>query len=75
MIAIKWIAIWGLVAIAAAIAGGIMASIKNRDHSSWAAWSFVFPPMLIMLALLSRNKGPRPRQRTLDEDDAEHEAA
>jgi hypothetical protein len=67
---LKWIVIWGAVAIGSAIAAGILAGIKRRDHSFWAAWGFVFPPMLIVLLLLPRNQGPKKRQRTLDEEDA-----
>ena len=63
----KVIAIWGLVAIASAIIGGIVAGIKRRDHSFWAAWSFLFPPMLLVLLLMPSNKGPRPRKPGLDE--------
>jgi hypothetical protein len=61
------IAIWGLVAIAAAIIGGIVAGAKRRDHSFWAAWSFLFPPMLLILLVMPSNKGPRQRRPGLDE--------
>jgi hypothetical protein len=71
MNAINVIAIWGLVAISAAVAGGVIAAARNRDHSWWAAWCFVVPPMLILLLLLPRNAGPRPRRPSLDEDDRE----
>ncbi|MEQ1616394.1 MAG: hypothetical protein ABL904_26885 [Hyphomicrobiaceae bacterium] len=67
---LKWIAIWGVVAIGSAIAAGVLAGIKRRDHSFWAAWSFVFPPMLLVLLVLSKNQGPKKRQPTLDEEDA-----
>ena len=67
---LKWIAIWGVVAIGAAIAAGILAGVKRRDHSFWAAWAFVFPPMLFVLLFLPKNQGPKKRQRTLDEEDA-----
>ena len=61
------IAIWGIVAIASAIIAGIVAGAKRRDHSFWAAWSFLFPPMLLVLLLMPSNKGPRPRRPGLDE--------
>lgn len=67
--AITYIAIWGIVSIVAAIAGGVVASVKRRDHSLWAAWCFVAPPLLIWLLLLPKNLGERPRQPSLDEDD------
>jgi uncharacterized membrane protein YfcA len=70
MEAVKWIVVWGIVALAAAILGGIIASYKRRDHSAWAAWCFVFPPLLIVVALLQTNQGPRPRRPSLDQDDA-----
>jgi hypothetical protein len=63
----KVIAIWGVVAIACAIIAGIVAGTKRRNHSFWAAWSFLFPPMLLVLLLLPANKGPRARRPGLDE--------
>jgi len=63
----KIIAIWGILAIAAACIGGVVAGIKRRDHSFWAAWSFLFPPILLLLIALPRNKGPRLKRPSLDE--------
>jgi H+/Cl- antiporter ClcA len=63
----KVIAIWGVVAIASAIIAGIVASAKRRDHSFWAAWSFLVPPMLLILLLMPANKGPRARRPGIDE--------
>ena len=63
----KVIAIWGIVAIASAIVAGIVASVKRRDHSFWAAWSFLVPPMLLILLLMPSNRGPRPRRPGIDE--------
>lgn len=71
MNAIRDIAVWGLVAIVSAVIGGLVAAARNRDHSWWAAWCFVLPPMLILLLFLPRNPGPRPRRPTLDEEDRE----
>jgi hypothetical protein len=59
----KIIAIWGLASIAAAIVAGI----KRRDHSFWAAWSFLVPPMLLILLFMPSNKGPRQRRPGLEE--------
>lgn len=68
----KVIAIWGIVAIASAVLAGIIAGIKRRDHSFWAAWSFLFPPMLLLLLLMPGNRGPRLRRPGIDElDDRE----
>ena len=63
----KVIAIWGVVAIACAIVAGIVAGVKRRDHSFWAAWSFLVPPMLLVLLLMPSNKGPRARRPGIDE--------
>lgn len=67
--AMKWIIIWGGVALAAAILGGIFASQKNRDASSWAAWCFLFPPLVIIAMLLRKNTGPKPARKPLDDLD------
>jgi hypothetical protein len=61
------IAIWGIVSFASAIIAGIVAGAKRRDHSFWAAWSFLVPPMLLILLLMPSNKGPRQRRPGLDE--------
>ena len=61
------IAIWGVVAIACAIIAGIVAGAKRRNHSFWAAWSFLVPPMLLILLLMPGNKGPRARRPGIDE--------
>lgn len=69
MMAVKWIAIWGVTAIAAAVAAAILAGVKNRNYSSWAAWCFVLPPLLVVLILLPAYKGILPPRRTLDEEE------
>jgi Na+-driven multidrug efflux pump len=66
----KLIVIWAAVAAIAMVLAGILAGAKNRDYSAWMAWGFLFPPALFVLVLLPKLKGPRPRQRTLDEEDA-----
>ena len=63
----KAIVIWGIVAFASAIVAGITAGAKRRDHSFWAAWSFLFPPLLIVLLLMPANKGERARKPSIDE--------
>lgn len=65
----RWIAIWGTTALTCAVLAGLVAGFKRRDHSFWAAWSFVFPPMLLLIVLMPVNKGPRPRQPRLDDQD------
>lgn len=64
------IVIWGVSAVIAAMTAGVLAGIKNRDYSFWMGWSFILPPMVLVLALLPKLEGPRPRQPTLDEEDA-----
>ena len=61
------IVIWGLTSIAAAIIGGGLAGMKNRDYSFWMAWCFLVPPLVVWLLLMPRLSGPRPRRPTLDE--------
>lgn len=66
---IKGILIWSIVAFGAALMAAFLASWKNRDYSFWAAWCFLLPPLLLVLALLPKNVGPTPRQPTLDQLD------
>jgi len=68
------IAIWGVTALAAAAISGILAFAKNRDVSSWTAWGFLFPPAVLLFALLPR-LGVRPRRPTLDEQEASQSRA
>jgi hypothetical protein len=70
IVMIKWVVIWGVVAVGSAIVGGILAGYKRRDHSFWAAWSFIFPPMVLVLLATPKNHGTKSRRRTLDEEDA-----
>jgi len=66
---IRGIVIWGGIALGAAAVGGVLAGMKNRDYSSWIAWSFVLPPVVLILLLLPRYQGVRQRRPTLDESD------
>ena len=66
---VKFIAVWGVASIIAAFLAGILAGMKRRDHSFWAAWSFLFPPMLLILLVMPSNKGPRPRRPGIDEQE------
>jgi hypothetical protein len=67
----KIIAIWGVTAVLSALLAGIVAGMKRRDHSFWAAWSFLFPPMLLILLVMPSNKGPRQRRPGIDEQEQE----
>jgi hypothetical protein len=64
---VRGIVVWGLVSIGAAAIGGLLAGAKNRDYSFWIAWCFVLPPLVLVLMILPRLTGPRPRQPRLDE--------
>ncbi|HXF52888.1 MAG TPA: hypothetical protein VNK52_02080 [Hyphomicrobiaceae bacterium] len=70
MVAPELIAIWGATAIAAAVAGGILANIKNRDYSFWIAMSFLLPPAVVVLILLPRLK-ERPVRISTDDDEVD----
>lgn len=64
-----WFAAWGVTAIVCAAIAGVLAGAKNRDYSFWIGWTFVLPPLVVVLALLPRHIGPRPRRTSLDEED------
>lgn len=72
---LRWIVIWAAVATLSAIACGFIANAKNRNASTWAAWGFLLPPVLVVLLLLSRNRGPRSLNPRLDDEDREAEAS
>ncbi len=63
-----YVVTWGLVAIVSAITGGLLAAMKNRDYSSWAAWCFLFPPFVLAILLTPTNAGPPPPRRRLGDD-------
>ena len=58
------IVIWGLSATLSALVAGFLANWKNRDWSSWMAWCFLFPPLIVMLVILPSNAQPPPRRPT-----------
>lgn len=67
---VQSIVLWGLVALVSAIMSGLLAGWKNRDYSVWMAWGFIVPilPPLLLL-IMPRRQGARPRRPSLDEDD------
>ncbi len=66
---LRGIVIWGGIALASATAGGVLAGVKNRDYSAWIAWCFLLPPLVLVVLILPRRQGPRPRQPRLDSDE------
>ncbi len=67
--ALQYIAVWGFVALVSSALAGIIAGVKNRDHSFWMAWSFLLPPMVLVLAIMPARAGPRPLPPAMDHDD------
>lgn len=65
----KYIVIWAAVSFLAAVLAGYLCARKNREYSSWMAWAFILPPSVLVLALLPKLTGPRPKRPTLDEED------
>jgi hypothetical protein len=65
----QFIAIYGVAMLVTSLAAAIIAGIKRRDFSYWATICFLFPPALILLFLMPKNTGPRPRRIGLDEEE------
>lgn len=65
----KFIVIWGATAIISAVLAAFIAPWKNRDYNTWAAWCFIFPPLLIALIISPKSKVPPRRPPSLDEID------
>jgi Na+/melibiose symporter-like transporter len=65
----KFIAIYGGIALAATLLAWIVALFKRRDWSYWMTMTLFFPPALIMLVLMPKNSGPRPRRESLDDQE------
>jgi hypothetical protein len=66
----KFIAIYGSVALIASLVAALVAGlIKRRDPSYWATVTLLFPPMLIVLFLMAKNKGPLRRRETMDDEE------
>ena len=50
----------GVGAVLLSFLGGVLAGVKNRDHSFWIAWCFVLPPMLLFILLWGYSRRARP---------------
>ena len=64
---IKGVVIWAAVSFAALLLAGVLAGRKNRDYSFWMSWGFIFPPSVLLLALLPKLKGLRPTRPPADD--------
>ena len=62
----KFIAIYGSAMLLCGIAAGFVAYAKRRDVSFWMTTTFLFPPALVMLFLMAKNEGARPKRESLD---------
>lgn len=65
-----FIAIYGSVALLAAVLGGIIAAVKRRDVSYWMTIGLLLPPAIILLLLMKSNRSPPPRRESWDEQEA-----
>jgi 4-amino-4-deoxy-L-arabinose transferase-like glycosyltransferase len=65
----KFVAIYGLIALTAMLVACVLAVIKKRDWSYWMTITLLFPPVLILLLVMPKNPGPRPRREGLDEQE------
>lgn len=66
----KFIAIYGGLALICAILGGIVAAVKRRDVSYWMTVCLLLPPSIVMLAMMPKNKGIKPRRPSWDDQEA-----
>ncbi|MGE8943579.1 hypothetical protein ACO2I3_16860 [Leptospira interrogans] len=66
---VEWVVIWGIIAVASTAIAGLLAGWKNRDYSFWMGWSFVVPPLVLILVFLPK-RDQRRRRPTLDDEDA-----
>ena len=61
-----FIAIYGSAMLLGGVIAGFVAYAKRRDVSYWMTMTFLFPPALLMLFLMSKNDGARPKRESLD---------
>jgi hypothetical protein len=66
----EFFAIYGTAMLVAGVLAGALAAYKNRDYSFWMAICLLFPPAILLLLLMPKNPGPRPRRPSLDEQEA-----
>ncbi|MDX2307211.1 MAG: hypothetical protein NW216_03125 [Hyphomicrobium sp.] len=63
-----YIVYWFALSFSAGLLAYFLARAKNRDYSSWAAWCFLVPPLILALILTPKNAGPAPQRRRLSDD-------
>lgn len=65
----QFFAIYGMAMLVTSVLAGIIAGWKRRDFSFWMTICFLFPPAIVLLLLMPKNAGPRPRRPGLDEEE------
>jgi Na+/melibiose symporter-like transporter len=65
----KFVAIYGSAMLIASVLAGLVAAMKRRDVSYWMTMSFLFPPAIVMLLLMAKNTGPRPRRESFEAEE------
>lgn len=63
-----WIFYYTLMAVGALVLGLLLGWAKNRDAQQWAFFCFLFPPAVLLLLLLPKHAGSRPKRLSWDED-------
>lgn len=66
---VTWITYIGITATVCAILAAMIAPMKHRSSSAWAASSFLFPPALIILIFLGKSRTGPYRPPPDDDDD------
>lgn len=76
----KFVALYGSLMMLVSLLSGLLAYIKKRHVSYWMTASFLFPPAFLMLLMMHKNTGPRPRRESMEDqerrelrrDDSDH---
>ena len=64
----NWIVYYVLSCVGSMVLALVLGRIKNRDGQQWAFASFLFPPAVLLLLVMPRLVGPRPKRPGWDED-------
>ncbi len=64
----KLILIYGIVCLASAFLAILVAKFKKRSADHWGFSSFIFPPALLILLLLSKNTAPAEKSALTEKD-------